>query len=403
MKKILYILAFLAINSTVFAQAPQKMSYQAVVRTASNTLVSNSPVGVQISILSGSAGGPSVYTERQTINTNANGLLSMEVGVGTVISGSFTGINWGSGSFFIKSEFDPNGGTNYTITGTSQLVSVPYALTSADNRWSSNGSDISNSNSGNVGIGVGSPSQKLEVAGAILARANSGNLALRLDRNSGTPGYEFFSDPLGLNICESGVGCDRMFFANGGAIGINTATPTKRLHLKHDQFTGVGNLGGFEIENAFNNARWTLYSSQSSSFLRLFFNDLTRGEFDSNSGNYTATSDGRLKKNVEPLTKSLEKIMALKPSRYEYISAGQNGKKYLGFIAQELKEVLPEVVTVHKSNDGAQDLENLHMVSYSEIIPVLTAGIQEQQAIINAQAEQIKLLEKRLTDLEKRQ
>jgi uncharacterized protein (TIGR02145 family) len=122
---------FFLVTETAMAQAPNKMSYQAVVRNASNTLITNQQVGMRISIIQGSAFGASLYVETQTVNTNANGLASLEIGAGTVVFGSFTGITWENGPYFIKTEVDPNGGSNYSITGTSQLLSVPYALYAA--------------------------------------------------------------------------------------------------------------------------------------------------------------------------------------------------------------------------------------------------------------------------------
>ena len=111
------------------AQAPEKMSYQAVVRNSSNSLISNTKIGMRISILKSSASGTAVYVETQKPTTNANGLVSIEIGAGTKISGVFSTIDWAKGSYFIKTEIDPSGGTNYTtIVGTSQLLSVPYAL-----------------------------------------------------------------------------------------------------------------------------------------------------------------------------------------------------------------------------------------------------------------------------------
>jgi hypothetical protein len=103
------------------------MSYQAVIRDNSNALVTNQIVGMQISILQGSANGTAVYVETQTPTTNSNGLVSIEIGGGSVVSGNFATINWANGPYFIKTETDPAGGTNYSITGTSQLLSVPYA------------------------------------------------------------------------------------------------------------------------------------------------------------------------------------------------------------------------------------------------------------------------------------
>jgi hypothetical protein len=83
---------------------------------------------MRISILQTSSSGTAVYVETQTPITNANGLASIEIGGGTLVSGNFATINWANGPYFIKTETDPNGGTNYSITGTSQLLSVPYAL-----------------------------------------------------------------------------------------------------------------------------------------------------------------------------------------------------------------------------------------------------------------------------------
>lgn len=128
MKKIIFTLANLLIITSIFAQSPEKLSYQAVIRDASTNLVTSQSVGMQISILQGSASGTAVYIETQIPTSNANGLVSVEIGIGTVISGGFATIDWANGPYFIKTETDPTGGTSYTITGTSQLLSVPYAL-----------------------------------------------------------------------------------------------------------------------------------------------------------------------------------------------------------------------------------------------------------------------------------
>jgi uncharacterized protein (TIGR02145 family) len=131
-KKLLNLSILLLLTVTAIAQAPQKMSYQAVIRNSSNALVSNQPVGMRISILQGTTSGTAVYVETQTPSTNDNGLVSIEIGGGSVVSGTFASIAWANGSYFIKTETDPNGGTNYTITGTNQLLSVPYALFSGN-------------------------------------------------------------------------------------------------------------------------------------------------------------------------------------------------------------------------------------------------------------------------------
>ncbi|NNL92575.1 MAG: collagen-like protein, partial [Saprospiraceae bacterium] len=128
MKKLFTIIFTLFICTFVWAQSPKKMSYQAVVRNASNELIGNKSVGVQISIIQGSVNGTVVYAERQTPSTNNNGLISLQIGSGNLVSGDFDSIDWSMGPYFIKTDTDVTGGTNYTISGTSQLLSVPYAL-----------------------------------------------------------------------------------------------------------------------------------------------------------------------------------------------------------------------------------------------------------------------------------
>ena len=127
-KALLFLFAMMLTVATLFAQAPQKMSYQAVVRNANNTLVTNQNVSARISILQGSVNGTPVYVETHSTTTNINGLLTVEVGEGTAVSGTMSGIDWANGPFYLKSEIDPNGGVNYSIEGVQQLMSVPYAL-----------------------------------------------------------------------------------------------------------------------------------------------------------------------------------------------------------------------------------------------------------------------------------
>lgn len=112
---------------TVSAQAPQKLSYQSVVRNAAGKLIQNTGVGIRISILQGSASGSAVYTETHSAVTNVNGLVSLEIGAGATM-GNFASINWALGPYSLKSETDPSGGSNYSITGVSELLSVPYSL-----------------------------------------------------------------------------------------------------------------------------------------------------------------------------------------------------------------------------------------------------------------------------------
>jgi hypothetical protein len=90
----------LLLTISSFAQAPEKMSYQAVVRDAGNAFITNQQVGMQISILQGGATGAAMYEETQTPTSNANGLVSLVIGTGTVVSGNFTTIDWSALAFF---------------------------------------------------------------------------------------------------------------------------------------------------------------------------------------------------------------------------------------------------------------------------------------------------------------
>ncbi len=109
------------------AQAPQRMSYQAVLRDNSNLLLIQQSIGMKITIIQGTESGTPIYTETHLTSTNENGLVAIQIGSG-VTSDNFSAIDWENGPFFIKTEVDPSGSTNYTITSISQLLSVPYAF-----------------------------------------------------------------------------------------------------------------------------------------------------------------------------------------------------------------------------------------------------------------------------------
>ncbi len=129
--KKLFVLIFILLTAEIVgAQAPEKMNYQAVIRNNRHELVTNKSVGISISILKGDVEGPAVYNETHTPVTNENGVAIMEIGAGERSLGQleFKDIDWLADAYFIKTEIDPTGGTNFAIAGISQLLSVPYAL-----------------------------------------------------------------------------------------------------------------------------------------------------------------------------------------------------------------------------------------------------------------------------------
>jgi len=144
MKNIYTLLVALIISGSLTAQTPQSFKYQAVVRDASGNVVADQAVSMQISILQGSTSGTAVYVETFTPTTNDFGLINLNIGAGTLVSGDLTTIDWSIDTYFIKVEMDITGGTTYEEYGTSQLLSVPYALhaKTAANIFSGNYSDL---------------------------------------------------------------------------------------------------------------------------------------------------------------------------------------------------------------------------------------------------------------------
>lgn len=128
-KHLVSISALLLLTCTyVFGQAPQSFKYQTKAKDASGNNIVNRFVSFRMSIVQGTMSGPVVYKETDTATTNPYGLATLDIGTGTVLSGSMSAINWSKGPYFIQIEFDPNGGSNFTLMGISQMLSVPYAL-----------------------------------------------------------------------------------------------------------------------------------------------------------------------------------------------------------------------------------------------------------------------------------
>lgn len=147
MKKISLLLLLLSGILLAIGQVsvPYKFPYQAVVRGADNQLLQNQTVGVRVSVLEGSTSGNAVFVETHSAQTNANGVLSLTIGTGNAQVGNLSSsVHWGTAENFLKVEIDPQGASNYTLSTTQQLVSVPYALyaQSAGNGFSGDYNDL---------------------------------------------------------------------------------------------------------------------------------------------------------------------------------------------------------------------------------------------------------------------
>ncbi len=171
MKTIKFILLVIFISTaTVFAQSPEAFKYQAAVRDNNGDLLINQNVGLRFTIRNTIPTGGILYRESHNVNTNDFGMVNINLGTGTVEAGVFANIPWGSSNKYLEVELDLAGGTSYTSMGTSQLLSVPYAMYAKeaesvpnDGDWMISGNDMYSTPSGNVGIGTNDPDAKLEV------------------------------------------------------------------------------------------------------------------------------------------------------------------------------------------------------------------------------------------------
>ena len=247
--KKLIVATSLFIGSLAFAQAPEKMSYQAVVRNTTNNLVTNQAVGMKISILQGTATGTAVYVETQTPTSNANGLVSLEIGGGSVVSGNMATINWANGPYFIKTETDPTGGTNYTITGTSQLLSTPYALYAKTSGSSTPGPAGTNGVDGKTVLnGTSNPTAAIGANGDFFINTSSNTLfgpkaagawptGVSLVGPAGSNATVTGSAPIAVNagvvsLSDSGVTSAKLADASVTMAKINQATATSGQVIK---------------------------------------------------------------------------------------------------------------------------------------------------------------------------
>lgn len=307
MKKIKTIIAAVCVvagslyYSASFAQAPRKFTYQTVVRNSSQALLQNSNCGIKITIRSGSATGTVVYSETHTKTSNINGLVTLEIGAGTVVSGTMAGINWGANTYFVQTQIDPAGGTNYTISGTNQLLSVPYAL-----------------NAGAVKVLNGAPNP---------------------DDGKIVEG-EFGA---GLNIIGVGTtanGSDRKtrlwgdFIMNDGRMGIGTISPSCPLDV--NSFVNQSTVNG-HLLNAFGtngypagNMDITIKASHAVSAI-----------------NFLAQSDNRIKNQIGITdgSKDLSLLKQLKITDYTYIDKLHMDNRVIKkVIAQQVEGVYPNAV-----------------------------------------------------------
>jgi hypothetical protein len=242
-------IVFFALISTLglFAQAPQSISYQAVVRNASGSIIANTQVGMKISILADSATGTAVCVEEFTPTTNDYGLVTLQIGSSNTTD--FEAIDWSYQDYFVKVELDPEGGTSYTEMGTSQLLSVPYAL------YAKNAGENLYFKNGNIGIGTNNPARRLTVNG----ETSSGYIAYQTDatgntandgfltgiKNSSSLAYIWNYENAGISIGTNNS--QQMVIDKEGDVGIGVSNPTSKLQVTGDSKFGTHGVAFDEL------------------------------------------------------------------------------------------------------------------------------------------------------------
>ncbi|MEM7573181.1 MAG: tail fiber domain-containing protein [Bacteroidota bacterium] len=468
--RILTIFCLLLTAGGLFAQAPSGFKFQGVARDNDNEPIASENIALRLSLRQGGASGPQIYFERHVVTTTDLGVFDLIVGQGQGLSGNFSTIDWANNDYWLQVEIDPNGGSSYTNMGSSQLLSVPYALYASesgsgggsptdelqnlvynpssgalaitdgnvvtiplntdnqqlnlsgttlslqnggsvslaglaggDSPWQQSGNDVYY-NQGQAAIGTTNPSAqlhvrnnstilnpqlKLEEIGNDFARleftnttANSFWHIAGLPASSATSArLNFFYSPSG------GTGFDRLTLTGDGRFGIN-GTPSARVEIYQEgQNVGLG----LRFDDGTANQDWDVTHGFS---LRFHYGGSLRGFINANTGAYTQSSDARLKTNISGLYNVLEKIVELRPTSYSYISDATD-EMTVGFLAQETKEIFPELVSYSEADE-------LYGINYAGFSVIAIKAIQEQQAIIDAQQATIDQQAEELDELRKR-
>ena len=242
MKTIVFIALLLA-GFSMMGQAPDLINYQAVAYNASGQSINNTAISIRISVLQSSSSGTIAYQETHNPATDGVGAFDIQIGGGAVTQGTFAGIDWASHSHYLRVEMDAAGGSNYTVMGTSQMLSVPYA------KYAETSGGIRGSNSSGVGYKVyHAPNYELLPAGCdtstyatpeVIYTVPSGSVTGKIIALDGTYLKSFTYDPITLNVSNAILDSSISVPFNSGTVSANYST----INLIFDLTTPGGSSG----------------------------------------------------------------------------------------------------------------------------------------------------------------
>ncbi len=404
---ILITLLFSLLHVEVESQTPQMIKYQAVIRNSVGQIIQNQKVSIRISILQGSVSGAVVFAELQSDSVNSSGLISLDIGAGSPVSGSLTAIDWSTGTYFLETEVDPAGGTNYSLVGKSQLLSVPYALY--------------------AGKSAGADS-KFEVMAHNQTSTDSALFVVR-DRN-GNAVFTVYENGVEISYDESVKGAKGGFTVGGrttakGVLQNILTVNSDSVRVYIDTTETKGAKGGFVVGGrSINKGDGIQYlkiggNNTSDTTITKSFSILNNGNVGINKAapgkaldigtgwatvapgfDWLTPSDLRYKTNIVSINNILDKVLQLRAVRYslktEPVSVNANSR-HIGFIAQELEQQFPEFVITNEKGYKA--------IAYDKLSTVLVEAIKEQQTEIDSlksENDQLKAAMERMTTIESR-
>jgi len=446
MKKLITLFISITLTLWVYAQSPELMSYQCVVRDTGGELVTKQNIGVRTTILRGTMIPMIIYQETYSPIpvTNENGLLTLQIGSGKPVTGDFSTINWSSGPYFLKTELDPAGGSNYTITGQSQILSVPYALYSektgsfaeTDPVWTgvsgnyftksnlqtSGQSSVHWNNLANIDadvedlasdgilsgskVGTGISAENITTGILPLARL-SGITATQLSATANIEtnqikflqAHKVAGTSSGSIPRSDGTGLiNSSIYNDGEQVRICTGLPEALLHLRNyegpqlkigssnnpdwEWYFSVKPSGDLYLLNEGNGSPVNAISidvigdvmkmgiGTSTPYYRLQVGNPGDGS-EARANAWNLLSDARLKRDFTKFTDPLAMLDKIN-GYYFHWNAGISHKREIGFSAQEVREVLPEVVS--EGGDGYLSIE------YGKMAPLIIEALKELKA-----------------------